>query len=261
MTGPEVELTGGVANRGLVHRVSDTVRRPLRPHSAATHALLCHLEEVGFAGSPRFLGIDDRGREVLSYVAGDAAVSPHPTWALSDEALVSVAELLRRYHDAVSTFDARDYEWERPVPEAFRGDVVCHNDPNLDNVVFRDGRAVALIDFDLAAPGSRVWDVAAAARFWSPLRGAEDVGDLRRGRSLERLGTFLQAYGRELIDPDGLVLAVLQNHEWLYDVVREGAAGGNASFGEYWARGAAVRAERSREWCLHNAAAMRAAVA
>jgi hypothetical protein len=34
----EVPLEGGVANRGLVMRVGDTVRRPQRPTSAATQA-------------------------------------------------------------------------------------------------------------------------------------------------------------------------------------------------------------------------------
>ena len=40
----EVELTGGTANQGLVVRVGDTVRRPWRPTTPATHALLRHLE-------------------------------------------------------------------------------------------------------------------------------------------------------------------------------------------------------------------------
>ena len=80
----------------------DTVRRPSRPTSPATRALLAHLESVGFDGAPRFLGVDDRGRETLSFIEGEAALEPVPEWALTDEALVSVAELLRRYHDAVA---------------------------------------------------------------------------------------------------------------------------------------------------------------
>ena len=63
----EIPLHGGTANRGLVVRRGDTVRRPLRPTSAATHALLNHLEEVGFDGAPRLLGIDAQDREVLTY--------------------------------------------------------------------------------------------------------------------------------------------------------------------------------------------------
>ena len=159
----EVLLLGGIANAGHVVRVGDTVRRPQRSWSAATHTLLRHLEAVGFEGAPRFLGTDSQGREVLSYIPGTAVVEPYPDWALSDEALVSVAELLRAYHDAASTFDASPHSWAPSPPEGFVGDIVTHNDINLDNVVFRDGRAVALIDFDLAGPGTRAWDVACAA--------------------------------------------------------------------------------------------------
>ena len=62
----EVVLPGGFTNAGRVTRVGDTVRRPRRPTSPSTWALLDHLERVGFDGAPRFLGLDDRGREMLS---------------------------------------------------------------------------------------------------------------------------------------------------------------------------------------------------
>lgn len=46
------------------------------PQSPAVHALLPHFEAVGFDGAPRFLGIDDEEREILSYVAGEPAQAP-----------------------------------------------------------------------------------------------------------------------------------------------------------------------------------------
>src|ERR671934_617664 len=107
----EVLLSGGLTNAGLIGRVGDTVRRPWRPTSPSTWALLAHLERVGFDGAPRFLGVDDRGREILSFIPGEAAIEPYPEWALTDEALVSVAELLRRYHDAAQSFDAAGWTW------------------------------------------------------------------------------------------------------------------------------------------------------
>jgi hypothetical protein len=91
----EILLVGGTANRGQVVRVGDTVRRPQRPTGPATHALLRHLAGVGFTGAPRFLGIDELDREVLSYVPGIAVTPPFPEWALTDEALASVAALPR----------------------------------------------------------------------------------------------------------------------------------------------------------------------
>ena len=74
----------------------------------------------------------------------DAVVEHYPDWALTDSALVSVAELLRDYHRAAAGFDAAGWSWGRTPPARFVGGLVSHNDPNLDNVVFRDGRAVAL---------------------------------------------------------------------------------------------------------------------
>ena len=98
MTDPlhEIPLEGGIANRGRVVRVGETVRRPLRPTSSATHALLQYLGRVGFDGAPKFLGIDVQGREVLSYIPGAAVTPPYPAWSLTNAALLSVALLLKR---------------------------------------------------------------------------------------------------------------------------------------------------------------------
>src|SRR5919201_724811 len=188
-------LNGGLTNAGRVSRVRNTVRRPRRPTSPSTWALFDHLERVGFGGAPRFLGVDDRGREVLSFIPGEAAIEPYPRWALTDEPLVSVAKLLRRYHDAAASFDATGHTWPDFVPAEFRGGLITHNDPNLDNIIFSGGVAVGLIDFDLASPGSAVWDVACAARLWAPLRDDRDAPKELRGRSLDRLAIFIDAYG------------------------------------------------------------------
>lgn len=252
-------LHGGTANRGLVVRVGDTVRRPLRDTSEATHALLEHLAAVGFDGAPRFLGVDGEGREVLSYVAGEAVTPPYPGWALTDEALRSVADLLRRYHAAVADFDPSPYTWPASPPPPFDDELVSHNDPNLDNVVFRDRRAVALIDFDLASPGSRLWDVAATGRLWSPLRSDEDVVDVWRGHTLRRLRVFLNAYGGDF-EPDALVDAIRRNHDWLYSVVLAGAEQGHPGFADYWQQ-AASRVGRTRAWLAANEQVLVEAVA
>src|SRR3954453_19093036 len=119
MPASEVQLVGGTANRGLVVRVGDTVRRPLRASSTATHALLEHLERVGFDGAPRVLGVDAQGREVLSYLPGETVRAPYPAWSMTDEALNSVAVLLRTYHQAVADFRPAGLEWAEPVPPSY----------------------------------------------------------------------------------------------------------------------------------------------
>lgn len=245
----EVLLHGGLTNQGLVSRIGATVRRPWRQTSPATHALLAHLERAHFDGAPRFLGQDEHGREVLTYVEGKVPMEPYPEWALTDDALISVAELLRRYHDAVASFDHAVHSWPRAVPRAFRDTTVTHNDPTLDNVVFARGRAVALIDFDLAGPGSAVWDVACAARLCAPLRDERDVPRPVRTRPAERLRTFVDAYGLPERDRARVVDALLPAHDWAYDVVREAVASGHRAFGEAWRQGGVrERAARTRRW-------------
>jgi hypothetical protein len=256
----EVLLHGGLTNAGRVTRVGDTVRRPRRPTSAATWALLDHLERVGFDGAPRFLGVDDRGREMLSFMPGEAAIEPYGDWALTDEALVSVAELLRRYHDAAASFDAAGHAWPDFVPPAFRDGLVSHNDPNLDNVIFMGGVAVGLIDFDLAGPGSAAWDVACAARLWAPLRDERDAPEELRGRSLERLRLFIDAYGLPRRDRSRVVEAAIHTHERCYRVVRAAVESGHEPFGRMWREGGRERAERTRRWIASHGRQMRAAL-
>ena len=242
-------------------RVGDTVRRPQSPRSPAVHALLRHLERVGFEGAPRYLGQDDQGREVLTYVPGEAPRPPYPAWALTETALVSVARLLRRYHEAVRGFDPSPYGWLTVVPARFRAGLVCHNDPNLDNVVFRDGEAVALIDFDLASPGSEVWDIALAARLWVPLRAAADIDDRRRGASEHRLGAFLDAYDVAPHDRRRVVEAAAESHEWCYGIVRAGAERGSPGYVQYWTPDAQERAQRGRRWFAEHGENLRRSVA
>jgi hypothetical protein len=255
----EVLLHGGLTNAGRVARVGDTVRRP--PSGAATWALLEHLERAGFDGAPRFLGVDDRGREMLSFLPGEAAIEPIQDWVWTDEALVSVAELLRRFHDAVASFDATVHTWPDFVPPPFRNGLVCHNDPNLDNVIFAGGIAVGLIDFDLAAPGSAAWDVACAARLWAPLRDERDLPEELRGRTLERLRLFADAYGLPRAERLRVADAVLQAHERCYRVVGAAVDSGHERFGRMWRdEGGSARADRTRAWIAGHGRELRAAL-
>jgi Ser/Thr protein kinase RdoA (MazF antagonist) len=256
----ETLLLGGTANRGLVVRVGDTVRRPLRASSAATHALLEHLDRVGFTGAPTLLGMDSQGREVLSYVPGETVTSPYPAWSMTGEALDSVARLLRSYHEAVADFRPVGLEWAEPVPSAYVTGLISHNDPNLDNVVFRDGVAVALIDFDLAGPGSPLWDVATAVRLWAPLRPDADIADVRRGRTLTRLRRFADAYGMTESDRLRLVDAAAENHIWCMDYVRRGAETGHPWFHQRWTTGESELTDRTNQWFKDEAQALRQAL-
>jgi hypothetical protein len=250
-------LPGGTANRGLVIRVGDTVLRPTAPCWRATHALLAHLSAVGFDGAPHVLAVS-AATEMLTYIDGQAAVPPLPVDTLTDAALVSVAVLLRRYHLAAASFDPAGYRWPRPIPARFRTGLVSHNDVHPANLVFRDGRAVALIDFDLAGPGSAAWDFAAAARSWAPLQDDRDITDGRQGRALERFRIFIHASGLTRAERRHVAEVVVANHDWTYAIVTEAAAAGHQGFADHW-RTIAEPAGRARRWCQRHQRDLQAA--
>lgn len=153
---PEVPLLGGNVTTGLV-RVGGTVRRPAGPWTPAVHALLVHLHDVGFAGAPRSLGLDERGRHVVEWI--DGAVT-HPY--VPGPSLRDVGRMARDLHDATAGFvPSADAAWGTPIPPDGT-DLVVHHDLAAWNLVHGAGRAV-LIDWDAAGPGTRLWDLAWAA--------------------------------------------------------------------------------------------------
>jgi hypothetical protein len=148
-------LRGPGASGGTV-RIGGTVRRTNDRAPPAMRLVLDHLRSVGFDAAPRILGKDEQDRWILSFIPGEVALPPYPRWAASDELLLSVARLLRRYHATVAGMPVPPgLEWPTVPPPPFRGRLACHMDVSMANVVCRDGAAIALIDFELlglAAP-------------------------------------------------------------------------------------------------------------
>lgn len=193
----ETPLSGGNVNDSVV-RAGNTVRRHTGPQSPTIHRLLRHLETRGFSASPRFLGHDDKGREVLSFVEGEPGV-PAQVF-LTEGALTAAATLLRTYHDASADLAFTDADqWAYRFPDHGRWEVICHNDFAPYNLVFVDGRPAGIIDFDLAGPGPRLRDVAHLAYWMVPLSfhseelKAAALKDLDNGS--HRLKRFCKTYG------------------------------------------------------------------
>jgi aminoglycoside phosphotransferase (APT) family kinase protein len=142
----EIPLGGGWSTRGVV-RVGDTVRRPPEHASQLMRHVLVHLEEVGFDAAPRWRGLDEKGRDVLTFLEGET-FSDTRQLRWSDGQLAAAGALLRRYHDAVAGTDL-----------AGASEVVCHGDFGPWNLIWVDGDPRFVIDFDNAHPGPRLEDV------------------------------------------------------------------------------------------------------
>ena len=195
MNGPGEEVLSGGYSTPVV-RVEDTVRRATGLWSPAVHGLLRHLERQNFDGAPRFLGLDDCGREILTFIPGEVGNYPLPPKAWSHQVLVQAARLLRRYHDATVGYAPPDSAvWQLQAPFGPR-EVICHNDFAPYNLVLADWRPRAIIDFDMAGPGPRVWDVYYAAYCFVPLLGKEhSLGLPAPVDTNRRLRTFCDTYG------------------------------------------------------------------
>ncbi|MEV6342939.1 phosphotransferase [Actinoplanes sp. NPDC051851] len=233
-------LPGG--NDGGAVRVGDTVRRVAGAWTPSVHLLLRHLESTGFDRVPRALGLDDQGRETLSYLDGEAIGHrrPWPAWAHSDEALLEVAGWLRDFHTAVASFVPppgavwRGGETWRP------GLIIGHNDAAPYNAVWSGGRLVGFFDWDFAGPVTPEWDLAFTAFSWVPLH-ARHVVEAEGFTAFEdrprRLRIFLDAYGWEG-DLGAFVETVRRRVLASVDGIRRAAAAGEPAYRRLIALGA-----------------------
>ena len=192
----------------MVVRHDNTILRPVQPWTATIHALLRHLEAVGFTGAPRVVGdgYDGRGNEVLAYIEGEVA---HPnSW--SDDGIWRVGRLLRELHDATASFQPpEEAVWQ---PWYFHSDapgsIVGHCDTGPWHVVARDGLPVAFIDWTLAGPTDRRDEIAATAWWNAQLHDDDQLPDATVRAA--KLRYFLDGYALSATERVGLVTHMIE---------------------------------------------------
>ncbi|SDT08996.1 phosphotransferase [Microlunatus soli] len=265
--GAEIPLLGGDVTEGLV-RVGDTVRRPPVDNSPLVIAVLDHLEAVGFAGAPRFLGVDDADRLVLSYLDGEVAGRPRPDWIADQDRLQSVARLLRSFDDAMIDFGLPDITGEInpdppgiPPPRSYPATFIGHRDVTPENVVFRDGRAVGLIDFDLARPSTRMQEVQGALVYWAPIADPADRDRLLQDVDVfARARTFVDAYGLDDHDRADLVEDLRYGTERSWHLMRDRAERLGGGWARMWDDGIGDQIRRRGSWLEEHGERLTAAL-
>lgn len=224
-------LVGGNVNQ--VVRIGDTVRRPAGPWTPAVHALLTHLHGAGFP-APRPFGIDEQGREVLSFVPGEVVWPDHFDTVAPADRLARVGRLVRDFHDAVEGFvPPPDARWNALIP-ADGADLIIHHDLAPWNLVVDGADGWTLIDWDAAAPGTRLWDLAYAAHGFVPLSADPrfQVWDTRA-----RLRVLVDAYGLDEAQRRALVPMLSVRARSMYDMLATESAAGREPWSTLWGEG------------------------
>jgi len=223
----ELKLTGGKSTYEVI-KIGNTVRRTIGPHSSFVHKLLLLLTENAFSSAPQFVGIDDKGREILTYIEGTV---PTELKYYNDTQLTTAAKLIKNFHQAtLGSKLANSFE------------IVCHNDLTPCNTVFVNDLPIALIDFDAAAPGTRLRDLGYAIWQWCDL-GNEEISIKSQAR---RIKIFLTSYGE--IELKRLVPNILERQKELINFCAL-ASTPNPHWHE-----AAIWGQKRMQWLMHHRA-------
>jgi hypothetical protein len=243
---PEELLHGGFVTE--VVRVGDTVRRRPGGNADFVHRLLESLERSGWDGAPRFRGMDDQGREILSFLPGHVPWQPaEQTRARSDDSLAVTAELVRQFHDLTTGTSL-----------AGGCEVVCHNDLSPKNTVYRDRagelRPVAFIDWDIAAPGQRIHDIAHVCWQYAGL-GPQIEDTARAGRQVR---IICDAYG--LADRAAVIDTILWWQDRCWRGIRASAAAGDPAMMRLHDSGATDEVRQQHDWVARHRTELQAAL-
>jgi Phosphotransferase enzyme family len=207
----EMPLAGG--GRTVVVRRGDTVLRETGPWTPTVHSLFRHLEQVGFEGVPRLVGIgfDEQGREILTYVEGEV-INPAP-WA--DHGIAGLGRLLRQLHDATASYRPPENAIWRPWfgRQVGTPDIIGHCDAAPWNIISRQGQPVALIDWEVAGPVNRLTELAMAA--WNNVQLYDDDVAAMNGlpdaaTRIRQVRILAEAYGLAAADRHRLAYRMIE---------------------------------------------------
>ena len=207
-------------------RIGDTVRRPRRDNTEFVQSVLRTLQDAAMPWAPRPLGIDELGREVITWIPGTTVMS-------GDEIeLIPLARMVRQLHDLTAG-----------TVEGF--ECVIHDDLQPRNVVVQGRQPVGLIDWEQTRPGRRVEDVAKLC--WSFVEPTPDRDPTEIGQRWRRL---TRVYG---LDPLGdLVKTVLLQMQSCAEDIERLAAAGSVRHQALVARGDHQLLDAMHRWTTAN---------
>lgn len=216
---PQV-LHGGNSNEVFLQ--NNTVIRKTGIWSPFIHQLLQYLTANGFDKSPIFIESNDT-EERVSYIDGEIGHYPLKSYMMTDDMLIEAAKLLRQFHDITQNFIVPyGAKFFSPSLKQHPEEVICHNDFAPYNLVFREEHIAGIIDFDTAAPATRIWDIAYAVYRFAPLATDDhcrDMGWQTIPNRAQRLRLFCQSY--QLDNSTDLIDTVIKRLSTLIQFIQE----------------------------------------
>jgi len=219
----EVPLSGGRMTQGVV-RKGNYVLRPCCSNSVFVHEVLKWLEKKNVFAAPRFIGLSDDGREIISYLSG---ISPEDLgtyngndhWKPNESQLIEAGRVIKTLHGALLDF-----------PGCMNDQTVCHNDLSPCNFMFENDLPYAVFDWDACAIGDPLNDLAYAAWMWSDLGNEENSpGDI--GKTIKAILDAYELDGKkrlsfneriheqiERVAKSLLAANLVQSSQWAHDV-------------------------------------------
>jgi len=214
----EEKILGGTMNK--VVKIGDRVHRQIKGNPML-HSYLQYLEKEGMFGVPRFFGIDEEGREILSFVSGKTAddYGDYGHSCLhSDQAICDMARFMRNLHDISAGFLPKAIEggWKNPHFSDGEYETICHGDAAIWNFALIDDRIAGMFDFDQACPGTRAWDLTITL-FSAVLVSCYEYEDSKhREDTRRRIELFFDAYGMDC--PSDIIIQTADRLEFWCDI-------------------------------------------
>lgn len=178
MSMTQVTLKPGESNANPI-KIGNTVRRNPSDNSSLSHSVLQLLEKHEYPFSPKFLGIDKREREIITYIDGETLLP----YQVPMDICIQAIKALRQFHDILSQSSLKG-----------RSETICHNDFSPWNVLIKEGKLVGVIDFDSVDPGKRITDLAYAC--WTFIGLGSPRNGLSDEEQIKRIGILTDKYDK-----------------------------------------------------------------